>query len=91
MNAAQAKRLTIASLTAAGVLAAVSDIAEEDRIPRLRILLGATGAGVILTLMADFLSPDLAAGFAILILVAAIFVTGDDVWRKLAGVITADR
>lgn len=72
MNDAQAKRLVLLTMVVAGGLASVSDIAKQGQVPRLRILIGAVIAGVVLTGMVDFGAREIAVGFSMVILVTAV-------------------
>ena len=88
MNAtpAQAKRLTLVALGSAAVLAAVSDLAHEP-VPRLRILLGAVLAGILLSVMADFGMAGIAEGIAAVIMLTSFLVLGGDAWKRLGKVV----
>jgi hypothetical protein len=83
----QSKKLVIGAMATAGTLAAIGDVS-EGQTPKVRILLGATAAAVVLTLVADFGSPEIASAFAVLILLASILATAPAVWGKLNTSIT---
>jgi hypothetical protein len=72
MSDAQAKRLVLVTLVAATGLAAISDIANKGDVPRLRIAIGGVIAGIMLTGMIDFGAREIAVGFALIILTAAL-------------------
>lgn len=82
---AQAKRMVLVSLAIAGGLASVHALGTED-LPPLRIFLGGVVAAVLLSLLADFGAPGIAAGFAAVILLTAMFVLGGDAWARIGKV-----
>lgn len=74
MTGADAQHIVVASLFAAGVIDATAEIA-AGHAPSLRVGLGLTIAGVLLTGIAGS-APTVAAGFAVLVLVSSLFTTG---------------
>lgn len=84
---AQAKRVVLVALASSAVLAAVSDLGKEN-VPRLRILLGAVLAGILLSLMADFGMASIAAGIAAVIMLTSFLVLGGDAWARLGKLVT---
>ena len=74
MTGDHAQRLVVASLFASGVIDATAEIA-QGHAPSLRVGLGLTVAGVLLTAMAPG-APSLAAGFALLVLLSSLFTSG---------------
>jgi len=76
VNAPQAKRYVVGSLLVAGVLTTTRDLA-AGRPPQLRTVIGLAVAGVVLGVAAD-VQPGIAGGFALLLLISSIFVTGAD-------------
>lgn len=60
-----------------------------DGLPPLRIFLGAIIGGVLLSLLADFGGASIAAGFAAVILLTAMFAMGGDAWRRLGKAVGA--
>jgi len=67
MNSATAQQFVIFGIGLAAGISALAEIAHGN-IPRLRILFGAVIAGVVLSIIAQFF-PEIAGGFAVLILV----------------------
>lgn len=74
MTPSGAKKAALAAGTAAGTMA-VLDAATSARWPRLRVAIGAGIVIATLTALAEPL-PDIAGGFALLILIAALLGTG---------------
>lgn len=86
VSGGQAKRLAVTVPVACAVLAFVASVsgqAEDINMPR--VLAGTLVLAVLLALMAEA-APSIAAGFAWLILVTALFVTGEPAWTALANV-----
>ena len=83
VSAAQAKRLAITAPAVAAGMALIAGLADESlNIETARVLAGMVIAMVLLALMAEA-SPELAAAFAWLLIVTALFVTGEPAWRQL--------
>jgi hypothetical protein len=74
MTGEHAQHVVIASLFAAGVIDGVGELA-AGHAPSIRVGLGLTIAGVLLTAISDS-APTLAAGFAVLVLVSSLFTSG---------------
>lgn len=85
MNPTEAKKWIIPAVTVAGITAAVSDITDNKKLPRIRIAIGAVLVAAVLTFMAD-LAPQLAAGFAAIILVGALLLKGG-IFSKIAAIL----
>lgn len=71
---AEAQRVVVGSLLAVGLLDLLHDAATQTR-PTMRQALGVTVAGFLLTAAAGP-APQLAAGFALLLLAASLFSVG---------------
>lgn len=74
MTTDHAQRLVVASLFAAGVIDATAEIS-SGHAPSLRVGLGLTITGVLLTAIATS-APGVAAGFAVLVLMSSLFTSG---------------
>lgn len=75
MSPAEAKKWIIPAVTVAGVTAAVSDLTDQKKLPRIRIAIGAVLVAAILTFVAEF-APDAASGLAATILVGSLLLKG---------------
>lgn len=75
MTTDHAEGVVVASLLATGVLDSLHSIS-QGHAPSLRQGLGLTIAGIFLALLAGP-APAVAAGFAVLMLIAAAFTVGD--------------
>lgn len=75
MTPAEAKKWIIPAVTVAGVTAAVSDITDKNKLPKIRIAIGAIITAAILTFLADFI-PDVTSGLAATILIGALLLKG---------------
>jgi hypothetical protein len=84
MDTAQAKRLVVVSCASAAAVASLADLA-TGTFPSARIPVGAFAAGAALTLLAE-VAPQLAGGFAAVILVTAVFVVGGKAWPNVAAI-----
>lgn len=88
VSAASAKRLSIlAPAVAAGMAIAAGWSDNRLKIDTSRVLAGMVILMLMLSLMAEA-TPPIAAGFAWLIILTALFVTGEPVWN-LAQKLTA--
>lgn len=74
MTGPQSHRIIIGSIATAGAVSAVKGF-KHGSAPRLRILFGAFGAGIVLSMVSEF-SPDLAAGLALVALVSSVLSSG---------------
>lgn len=84
VSGGQAKRLAITVPVACAVLAFAASLSgQAPGINMPRVLAGSVILSVLLALMAEG-APSIAAGFAWVILVTALFVTGEPAWRALA-------
>ena len=85
VSAPQAKKLAILAPLLALSLSLVADVATNklgaDRTSRT--IAGAMILMLMLALLAEA-SPSIAAGFAWLVIVTALFVTGDPAWSQLS-------
>lgn len=75
MTSDSAERLVVASLVVAGLVTAVSDLADGHR-PSLGLPIALTVAGMMLAAATDF-APDLAGGFAVLLMIGALLRVGN--------------
>lgn len=82
MTESHAKTLILASVGTSAVLASLDSISRGQR-PDLRIFVGAGVTGFLLLVGAE-VSPQLAGGFALLLLVGALLTNG----VKAAGAVT---
>lgn len=82
MTGGKAKSLVIASVGAAGVLSSLEYLADGKR-PPLTVFVGMTVTGVVLLAAAD-LSPDVAGGLALLLLVGAVLRNGTAAAKTLS-------
>jgi len=80
-TSAQAERIVVGSMFAVGVLDLLHDAATATR-PGMRQLLGLTVAGLALTAMAGP-APDMAAGFALLLLLSSLYTVGEQTLSDL--------
>lgn len=85
MTPTDAKKWIIPAVTVAGVTAAVSDLADSKRLPRVRIAIGGIIVAAVLTFLADFI-PDVAGGLAAVILVGALLLRGG-VFSRIATIL----
>lgn len=81
MSPSEAKRIVLISTVGAGMLTTVAAF-RKGRGPSLRAATGALIAGTILAAGAE-LQPDLAAGFALLLVVSAGFAVGGDAFEGI--------
>lgn len=81
MNPPQAKRYVLVGVGGAAALAVV-DAYRRGETPTPRIGVGAVAAGVVLSVLAEVV-PDLAGGFALLMLTAAAFAVGGGAWKGI--------
>jgi hypothetical protein len=81
VNAPDAKRLVVASVVVTGVLASVKDVS-RGQMPRVKVALGLTFAGVALAAVAD-VAPQLAGSFAALLLVSSVLTVGGDAFAAI--------
>lgn len=82
-----AKTMVILAMSAACLIAEASRL-EQKRIPTIRILAGTAIGGTLLLLIAE-VSPAVAQGFAMLILVSAMLVFGGPAWHGIGNVVSA--
>lgn len=82
-----AKRYVIGGLVLSGVVAAAADL-EGGEAPHLRILIGAVIAGTVLAVVAEG-APQVAASFALLILLSTVLAGGKPVATKVARLTTS--
>lgn len=99
MDPGKAKRLALLSTGAAAGLAVVSGLVQSrerkfgkgpDQFDPARIVAGALILAVILTLMAE-VAPPVAGGFALLVLVTALFVVGEPAWQALGAIVQPNK
>lgn len=83
MNADRSQQLIVGSLAATAVITTSSKLASGD-VPGIPLVIGLAGAGFGLSVGAMF-APDLAASFAVLILVASAFVFSGPLWDAVGG------
>lgn len=76
MTDAKAKRLVLGAMVAVGILAAARDLT-GGVVPKVRIIIGAAVVAAALTATAE-VAPELAASFAMLVLVTATLTAGAD-------------
>jgi hypothetical protein len=82
MNTPDAKRLVVVSAVGTGVLTSIA-MYRQGKVPTPRIAVGVLAAGVILATAAE-VAPEIAAGFAVLMLTTAVFVVGGDAWAGVS-------
>lgn len=80
---AQAKKIIIVAGVGAGVLSTIAAYRRTTNAPPIRVAAGALAATAILSAVAEF-APQLAAGFAALLLATASFVVGGDAWAAVS-------
>jgi len=83
VTSAQAKRLALVAPLAAAVLAFVADTTGARDVDMSKVLAGMTVLMILLSLLAEG-APGLAAGFAWLVLITAMFVLGGPAWESIA-------
>lgn len=81
-SAAQAKQLALWAVLGAAALTSVSAWLSQGRVSA-RVPTATWIAAIILTAAAE-VAPKPASGFAVLVLVTSVVVTGPNVWRQLA-------
>lgn len=81
MSASSAKSVALGCVIGAGAIASVSSIS-AGHLPPLRVGVGVFVAGAMLLALADA-SPQLAAGFGVLVLVGAVLRDGIPAARQL--------
>jgi len=85
MTPAEAKKWIIPAVAVAGITAAVSDITDNKQFPRIRIAIGGVLAAAGLTFLAE-IAPQVAAGFAGIILIGALLLKGG-VFSRIAQIL----
>lgn len=81
MTQESANTWIVTSLAVSGALVVVRD-ASAQKVPPVRLAVGLTVAGVLLGVMAQA-SPNLAGGFAIVLLLSSSLVYGGQAWKTL--------
>jgi len=81
MSQEAANTWIVTSLAVSGALVLVRD-ASAKKVPPVRLAIGLTVAGVLLGVMAQA-SPQLAGGFAIVLLLSSSLVYGGKAWKTL--------
>lgn len=89
MTSAQAKRLILVAVVAGGGLAVVRAYSKGES-PSARIGLGATMAGVMLSVLAE-VKPKIAGGLAMVMLSTAVFYVGGDAWKGISAAVAMNR
>lgn len=84
---AEAKKTVLLGTIGTGVLTSIAVVTKTASLPGPRIGVGVFVTGVLLSGMAEFL-PSLAAGFAALMLVTAMFVLGGPAWAGISNIST---
>lgn len=79
MSTDRANGLVLTSLTVSAALVLIRDAAAKE-VPSPRFMLGTVLTGAGLAVMSQF-APQLAGGFAVLLLISSIFVYGADAWQ----------
>lgn len=82
MNAPEAKRLVLVGTMGAGVLSTVAAYRNRGG-AGVRIAVGVFAAGTMLAVTAE-VAPNIAAAFAMLMLITSAFVLGGDAWAGIA-------
>lgn len=89
MTDAKAKRVVLGALVAVGLLATARDLT-GGRVPKVRIIIGAAVVAAMLTATAE-VAPELAASFALLVLVTASLTAGADTITALGDAVRGKR
>jgi hypothetical protein len=87
VNTANAKQLVVVSTLGTGLLTVIA-LYHKGKTPTPRVGVGVIASGVILATVAE-VAPEIAAGFAVLMLTTAVFVVGGDAWAGLAAATAA--
>lgn len=85
MNTTRAQTLIVGCLSASAAVAAGSSLASGEGLPGMKMLVGVGVVGVGLSTTAMF-APDLAGGFAALVLVSTVFVYGGPAMDAVASI-----
>lgn len=89
MTTDRASGLVLTSLTVTAALAFVKDAATKSK-PEMRWVIGTLMAGAGLAVLAQ-ITPDLAAGLALLMLLSAAIVYGKPAWDAISAATKTDR
>ncbi|MBT2400638.1 hypothetical protein [Streptomyces sp. ISL-100] len=81
MSQDQANTWIVTALAVSGTLVIVRD-ASDKKVPPVRLAIGLTVAGVLLGTLAQA-SPQLAGGFAIVLLLTSSLIYGGKAWKTL--------
>lgn len=87
MNTANAKQLVVVATMATGLLTVIA-LYHQGKTPSPRVGVGVVASGVILATVAE-VAPEIAAGFAVLMLTTAAFVVGGDAWAGVSAATAA--
>ncbi len=82
----QAQRVVLGATAATAGLSIAADLTAGN-VPALGIVLGAAGVAVVLSMVSEF-APDLAAAFAVLLLVSAALASGPETFNRLRKVVS---